>query len=157
MDINNFNMDDFFSPYTFNVNLGDESGNPEDEERRQYFLRIDLEIVNIELFGTLLSVVSSLYYLKASLVGKEIVVSALNGIDSGLDSTPYVNVGETLGLMVNFIFAYSSFKRYVEKSEQDPEHQDPYRRIALSYIPTILAYLVRVNARRELLTTLPNI
>ncbi|MBM7834931.1 hypothetical protein [Clostridium sardiniense] len=157
MDINNFNMDNFFSPYTFNANLGDESGNPEDEERRQYFLRIDLEIVNIELFGTCLSVMSSFYYLKASLIGKEIVLSALNGIDSGLDATPYINVGETLGLMVNFIFAYSAFKRYEEKSEQDPEHQDPYRRIAMSYIPTILAYLVRVNARSELISTLPNI
>lgn len=157
MDFNNININNFFNPYVADASLGDESGEPESEERRQYFLEIDLQIVNLELFGSSLSLLSSIYYLKASMVGKEIVVSALNGIDSGLDATPYVDVGETLGLMVLFIFTYSAFLRYSEKSEQDPDHQDPYRRIALSYIPTLLAYTVRINARREILNTLPNI
>lgn len=157
MDISSINLTNFFSPFAFNERLGDESGEPESEERRRYFLEIDLEIVNLEMLGTSLSLMSSLFYLKATFVGKEIVLSALNGIDSGLDATPYVDVGETLGLIVTFIFTYSSFKRYLEKSEQDPEHQEPYRRIAMSYIPTLIAYLSRVNARREIVNTLPNI
>ncbi|MGG7076630.1 hypothetical protein [Clostridium sardiniense] len=157
MDISSINLSNFFNAFALNARLGDESGEPESEERRRYFLEIDLEIVNLEMLGTSLSLMSSLFYLKATFVGKEIVLSALNGIDSGLDATPYVDVGETLGLMVTFIFTYSSFKRYIEKSEQDPEHQDPYRRIAMSYIPTLIAYLSRVNARREIVNTLPNI
>lgn len=168
MDINDFNINNFFDQFQFNTQTSQntqatngaatpEPATPESEASTRYFLEIDLEIINLEMFGSFLSLISSMFYLKATFVGKEIIVSALNGIDSGLDATPYVDVGETLGLMVNFIFAYSSFKRYIEKSEQDPEHQDPYRRIAMSYIPTILAYLVRVNARREIVNTLPNI
>lgn len=157
MDFDNININNFSNPYIVNARLGDESGEAESEERRRYFLEIDLQIANLELFASSLSLLSSIYYLKASIVSKEIVVSSLNGIDSGLDATPYVDVGETLGLMVIFIFTYSSFLRYSEKSQEDPDHMEPYRKIALSYIPTLLAYITRISARGEIKNDLANI
>lgn len=157
MVFNENDTNNFSNPYINNSRLGDESGSPESEARRRYFLELDLKIATLEVFGSSLSFLSSIFYFKASLIGKEIIISELNGIDSGLDSTPYVNVGETLSLISLFIFTYSAFLRYNEKSEEDPQHTNLYRKIALSYIPSLLAYITRVSARREILNDLPNI
>lgn len=157
MNFNNDNSNNSSNPYVNNSRLGDESGNPESKARRRYFLELDLQIANLEVFASSLSFVSSIFYLKASLVGQQIILSELNGVNSGLDATPYVDVGETLALIVLFIFTYSAFLRYNEKSEEDPDHTKPYRKIALSYIPSLLAYMSRISARREILNDLPNI
>lgn len=157
MVFNENDTNNFSNPYINNSRLGDESGSPESEARRRYFLELDLKIATLEVFASSLSFLSSIFYFKASLIGKEIIISELNGIDSGLDSTPYVNVGETLSLISLFIFTYSAFLRYNEKSEEDPQRTNPYRKIALSYIPSLLAYITRVSARREILNDLPNI
>lgn len=157
MSFNNDNSTNISNPYINNSKLGDESGNPESKKRKRYFLELDLKIATLEVFASSLSFLSSIFYLKASLVGQQIILSELNGINSGLDTTPYVDVGETLGLIVLFIFTYSAFLRYNEKSQEDPQHTNPYRKIALSYIPSLLAYMARISARREILNNIPNI
>lgn len=129
----------------------------------RFFLETDLDIVNLELFGTMLSLTSSMYYLQASLIGREIILSQLNGTPIDLDAKPLVDVGEALLEIALFVFLISSFMRAEERNldkalypdtAQDPE---PFERIAISLIPTVLANEVRIQARRDILSNLPDL
>lgn len=131
--------------------------NLSEEDRKYYFLEIDLEISNLEIFASSLSLLSSIYYLKASFVGNEIIKIRLTGKETSLDAKPYVDVGETLGFFALFIFTLAAFKRSEEKFYEDYNHSLPYKKIALSYIPTLIAYMIRINARKDILNNLPNI
>lgn len=131
--------------------------NLSEEDRKYYFLEIDLEISNLEIFASSLSLLSSIYYLKASFVGNKIITIRLSGKETSLDAKPYVDVGETLGFFALFIFTLAAFKRSEEKIYEDYNHSLPYRKIALSYIPTLLAYMIRINARADIINNLPNI
>ncbi|MBP1889055.1 hypothetical protein J2Z53_000634 [Clostridium moniliforme] len=141
----------------FNSNSNININNLSEEEKKYYFLKIDLEISNLEILASLISFTSSIYYLKASFIGNEIIRIRLSGEETPLDATPYVDVGETLGFISLFIFTLAAFKRSEEKTEENYNHSLPYKKISLSYIPTLIAYMNRINARKDILNDLPNI
>ncbi len=130
-----------------------------------FFLETDLHLIDIELIATLISIASSSYFFKANLLGRSIILNQLNNIE--VENTPniddFIHIGQNLLILSLLLFAKAAFLRYEERKLDEKLYPDTalnsdlFRKIAISYIPTILSTEVRITLRDDILENAANI
>lgn len=130
-----------------------------------FFLETDLNILDIEIIATLIAIDSSLYFLKANLLGRSVIVDQLNNVEfeNIVDLDSLINMGQNLFILSLLLFAKAAFLRYDERKLDEKLYPDTalnsdfFRQIALSYIPTILSSEIRIKLRDDILENAANI
>lgn len=130
-----------------------------------FFLETDLHILDIEIVATLLSINSSLYFLKANLLGRSVIVEQLNNseFEGVVDLDSLIDMGQNLLIVSLLLFAKAAFLRYEERKLDEKLYPDTalnsdfFRKIAISYIPTILSSEIRIKLRDDILKDATNL
>ncbi|MEG1002243.1 hypothetical protein [Clostridium sp.] len=137
-----------------NSNTNNTSAIPQDVQKQ--FLLEELELVNLEIFATLLFILSSYYYLEASLIGKTIVLDKLNDIPDDLDPVALIDAGEIFSIEGLLIFTIISYRRSALEMRRNNPNLDIFNEISTSYMVTLSAALVRVSDRAVLRNVIPD-
>ncbi|MGL4569959.1 MAG: hypothetical protein ACRCVJ_02700 [Clostridium sp.] len=124
---------------------------------QKQLLKDELEIVNMEILGTLLFILSSFYYLDASFIGQTIIIDKLSDIPDDLDPVSLIDTGEIFSLEGVIIFTIAAYKRADLERRRNNPNLSIFNEVASSYMVTLSALLVRVNDRAVLKNIIPDL
>lgn len=142
---------------SFTSNTSDaDNTNDIDPELDRRLTELELEIVNWEIAGTFLFILSSFYFLEASFIGQKILIDKLNNIEDNLDSTDLVDRGEVFSLEGLIIFTLIAFKRAEIERMRNNKNLRYFDEIANSYLVTLWAELLRQKDRAHMLGRIPD-
>ncbi|MEG1481399.1 hypothetical protein [Clostridium sp.] len=124
-------------------------------EVQRQFIETQLEILDLEILGTLLFILSSIYSLEAGLIARTILIDQLNNIPDDLNPISLVDASELLSIEGVFLYTVAAYRRADLEAAMNAPRVNRFREIAASYFVTFSAVLIRAQDRAILENRIP--